>query len=152
MKFSSIIVGASAAVATAIPLEARQNGGDISQFNNFQLNSQPLQYIVAISGLDTQFQDIQGLIQNQGLNIDDLSNVFSDNTFDAQSLFSLGQLLLLQQLAEQQLFNGISLEQFQLPPPNFGLLANGLQGLDLDQVVTPDLQPQLAEVITENGK
>lgn len=151
MKFSTVIVSALAAVASAAPAKKEEPRAafDASLFNNFAFQSQDLAYLSALNSLD--FNAIQQLIAVNNLNAGSFSGLFSNNVFDVNSILQLQQIQSLIQLQQIGVLGGFDLSSFALNSVNLGLI-NSVGGVDLTQFIDASLAPQLETVIQQQSE
>jgi hypothetical protein len=150
MKFSTILVPALAAVATAAPTEKRSNF-DLSGLNNLSgFNNLNLNYLLNINSLDLQLLQTLGSVNN--FNILSFQNLFSSNQFDLQSILQLQQLEMFLQLGQLGLFDGFDLGSLNLNALQLGLI-NNVNSVDLSQFISSSVLPQVQTIAAQvNGE
>ncbi|KAI1393960.1 uncharacterized protein F4822DRAFT_31850 [Hypoxylon trugodes] len=149
MKFSTIFVGALAAVASAAPTSTateKRASVDIAAFNNFGFANQDLQYLLAINGFN--LQAFAQLAAFNNLNIGGFQSLFSNNVFDVNALLQLQQIALLSQLGGLGIFGNFDLGALQLNVFDLGLIG-GVGGFDISSIIDQALVPQIQTVIQQ---
>jgi len=150
MKFSTMIVGAFAAVAaTAAPVKEEAKRGQFDSFNNFAFQNQDLLYLSLIQNFDGGFGGIQNLILNQGLNFDAFGGLFNSQAFGLDQILQLQTIALIESFSNQGLFQGVNLGNLDTGLLNLGLISN-LGNLGLDSFIDSGLNSQIAAVISQN--
>jgi len=150
MKFSSIIVGALAAVTSAAPVEKRSS----ADFNNLSglgfnsFNAQEFQYLGLINSLSFG-SSLAQLSQVNGFNANQFSNVFDSSQFNVQSLLEFQQLAMLIQLEQLGAFNNLDLSGLVFNQLQSGLLNNDVFGLDLGSVINQAVIPQITTIVSQ---
>ncbi|KZL80057.1 hypothetical protein CI238_08777 [Colletotrichum incanum] len=150
MRFSSIIVAAFAAFATAAPttVETRANI-DLGQLNNLQgFKNLDLNYLLALNNLNLGQLGQLGQVNN--LNIGAFQGLFGAQNFDLNALLQLQQLSTILAIQQQGLFNNVNLAQLNLGGLNFGLIQN-LGGLNLGQFIDQNLVGQISQVVQQSS-
>jgi hypothetical protein len=175
MKFSSIVAGAFATLAAAVPAEKRnQNNnnnnnnnnllnvnlnnlnqfqGGLNSFNNLDVNNNIVAYLIQENVEQLALSSLFSLNQNNGLNIDLFSGLFqnnnNNNNFDLQNLALFAQLQMLAQVAATGALNQFELQSLQLQNLNVGLLGNSFQNFNVESLVSSEIQPQILAVIEQ---
>jgi hypothetical protein len=149
MKFSTVIVSAFAALASAAPAKRSNNSFDASQFNNFQFSNVNNGYLGSINSLD--FAILEQLSQVNNFNLNGFENLFSSNQFDLNSILQLQQLQMVIQLEQLGVLGGFDLSSLSLNNLNFGLIQNNVGGLDLSQFIDSSIAPQIATIVSQTG-
>jgi len=178
MKFSSIVAGAFATLAAAVPADKRsqnqnqnqnqnlnnnnllnlnlnnvnqfQNGLNI--FNGLDVNNNIVAYLLQENAAQLALSSLFSLNQNNGLNIDLFSSLFQNNNnnqFDLENLALFAQLQMLSQIAATGALSAFQLESLQLQNLNVGLLGNSFQNFNIESLVSSEIQPQLLAVIAQ---
>ncbi|GKT92905.1 hypothetical protein Ct61P_10755 [Colletotrichum tofieldiae] len=150
MRFSSIIVTAFAACATAAPttVETRANI-DLSQLNNLQsFKNLDLNYLLALNNLNLGQLGQLGQLNN--LNIGAFQGLFGAQNFDLNALLQLQQLSTILAIQQQGVFNNVNLAQLNLGGLNFGLIQN-IGGLNLGQFIDQNLVGQITQIVEQSS-
>jgi len=148
MKFTGILVGALAAVATAAPTEKRSSV-DASQFNSFQqLGSLDANYFLSVNSLDLGL--FQQLAESQNLDINSFSSLFSQSDeLDIQNLLLIQQLVDLQNFAQVGLLSNFDLSGLNLGSFQFGVLQQNVGALSVTQFVQAPQIAQIQQVVSQ---
>ncbi|GKT45604.1 uncharacterized protein ColSpa_05785 [Colletotrichum spaethianum] len=151
MRFSSIIVAAFAAFATAAPTAVEtRNNVDLSKLNNLQsFNNLDLNYLLALNSLNLGQLGQLGQINN--LNLAAFQGLFASQNFDLNSLLQLQQLSTLLAIQQQGIFNNnVNLAQLNLGNLNFGLIQN-IGGVNLGQFIDQSLVGQITQIVDQSS-
>ncbi|KAJ9138839.1 hypothetical protein NKR23_g8186 [Pleurostoma richardsiae] len=146
MKFSSILVGAMAAFATAAPTKdvEKRTSVDLSLLNNLNsFNAIDIQYLNVINSLDLQL--LNSLSVNNNFNILAFQSLFQGSSFDLNAVLQLQQLQMLLQLASLGVFNAFDLSTLSLGSLQLGLV-NNLGSVDFSQFIDASLVPQITSI------
>ncbi|KAH9897244.1 hypothetical protein F4778DRAFT_783342 [Xylariomycetidae sp. FL2044] len=148
MKFSTVIVGAFAALASAAPTEKveKRVAIDLGAFNSFNFANQDLQYLLAINQFD--FNALAQLASFNNLNLGGFQTLFTNDVFDINALLQLQQLALLSQLGGLGVFGQFDLSTLGLNVFDQGLIGN-IGGFGLNGLVDQSLIPQIQTVIQQ---
>ncbi|KAK2001774.1 hypothetical protein LX36DRAFT_667675 [Colletotrichum falcatum] len=151
MRFTSIIVAAFAAVATAAPTAVEPRGPvDLAQLNNLQgFRNLDLNYLLALNQLNLGGLNQLGQVNN--LNLAAFQGLFGSQNFDLNALLQLQQLSTILAFQQQGIFNNnINLAQLNLGALNFGLI-NNIGGINLGQFIDPNLIGQITQVVQQSS-
>lgn len=163
MQFSTILVSALAAFATAAPtspateapvelsklselpgLQTRANFNfDLASVNQFQFLNQDLAYLNVLNQL--QFQNLFGLSINNGLNLGAFESLFRQQQLDLNSLILLSQLHAVNQIASLGVFSTFNMQTFNFVPFELGLLG-GFNQVNFGQFITPTIGSQVGNI------
>lgn len=157
MKFTTLLVGAFAAVAVAAPAAEpedqsveveKRNAIDLGKVNNLNLKQQDLRYLQSVNGLDLALLQKLGL--NNNLNVIQFQNLFNGQAFDINSILQFQQLQTLLTIAQTGVFNTFDLSTLNLGGLNLALI-NGIGGIGLGQFIPAAVTPQVT-TIASGGK
>ncbi|KAJ9162236.1 hypothetical protein NKR19_g1476 [Coniochaeta hoffmannii] len=149
MKFTSVIVSALAAVATAAPAKSVEERGaniDLAGLNNLQsFGAIDIQYLAQVNSLDLNL--LLALGQNQGLNINSFNSLFQSSSFDLASILQLQQLQTLLAIAQTGALNSFDLSSINLQQQllQLGLIQN-LNSFSFSSLIDQSLVPQIQTI------
>ncbi|KAK6081042.1 hypothetical protein SCUP515_03184 [Seiridium cupressi] len=148
MQFSTILISALAAVASAAPArkEEPRAAFNAADFNNFAFNSIDLGYLGVVNSLD--FQILQQLSTSNNLNIGGFAGLFSNGAFDINSLLQFQQIQNIIQLQQLGVLGGFDLSTLNLNQVKFGVI-NAIGGVDLTQFIDASLAPQIQTIVQQ---
>ncbi|PHH63098.1 hypothetical protein CDD82_1929 [Ophiocordyceps australis] len=169
MKFSAMIAGAFAVIASAAPtaspevqtvaldklapsslaVRGRFNAGS---FNNFNFQQTDLRYLFSVNQFNVGL--LQQLALQQNLDLALLlgggGGFFGSNVFDLRSLLALQHVNTFLSIAQTGVFSGFDLGGLGgfggFNVLNLGLLDQRLGGFDLASLIEPGLAPQLLSI------
>lgn len=125
MKFSTVIVSALAAFASAAPAETqseKRTALDISKLNNYRFSNQNFGYLGQINSLN--FAVLTQLVTVNNFNaITAFQTLFVNQVFDINSLLQLQQLQMLIQFQQLGVLSAFDLSTLQIETVNLGMLA-----------------------------
>lgn len=137
MKFSTVIVSALAAFASAAPAETQSEKRaalDIGKLNNYRFANQNFGYLGQINSLN--FGAISQLVTVNNFNaIAAFQTLFVNQVFDINSLLQLQQLQTLIQFQQLGVLSAFDLSTLQLQTINLGLI-NSVGGFDLNTLLS----------------
>ena len=160
MKLSVMIFAAFAAVSFAAPapepVEAEAagvepRGGDnrsvrAGDFNNFNFQSQDLNYLLRMNNLNLEV--LQQLSIQNNLNLGGFQSLFSVQGFDLNSLLQFQQLNTLVTIANTGVFNTFDLGALNFGGLNLGVI-NGINSFNVGSLVEQSLVTQITSVATQ---
>lgn len=151
MQFTTLIVSALAAVASAAPARRANNSSnfDASLFNGFQFSNVNNGYLGNINSLD--FALLAQLAQVNNLNLNGFQNLFSGSQFNLNSVLQIQQLQMIIQLEQLGVLSGFDLSTLQLNNLNFGVIQNNVGGLDLNQFIDQSLGSQITAIVSQSS-
>ena len=168
MKFTSIIIGALATIASAsavptaveekrstgiggVNLGGAVSGFDANLFNNFQFKNADIGYFWGANAIG--FEQLQ-LAALQGLNVEKFRTLFFADKFGVNELVLLTQAKMFSQFAGAGLVSGFDLSKFDVFGLgggndfgfNGGLAFDQLAVVDLNQFINAQLAVQLKQI------